>query len=307
MKKINKLIVIIVMFSLCFALSSLSSFKQSFQPVKASTTATIVANPSSGTYAIGATFNVTLVINGGGQSFNAASATVSVTDLTINSVTDGNCGFTYVQTATTSNPSFAGGIFGSSSNNCTVYTLSVTTSAAGTASVNISAGSVKASDGNGTEIFSSSTSSSYTVTLPTPVMTTTPPTTTYNSTIALTGTKDTHVTTVYINASSTGITYPDSTHWSLASFALAVGSDTIAIYGKDASNNTSATSGTVTIARHKLGDINGDTNISLPDFSIFALDWLHSGGAILNSLSDMNGDGSVNLQDLSVFASNWGH
>lgn len=133
----------------------------------------------------------------------------------------------------------------------------------------------------------------------------TQPTVSYSSTINVSGTKDSSITTIFINDSSAGITYPDSGHWQLNNYSLSFGTNSISIYGEDSSyNQTSTTS--ISINRHKLGDINGDSNINLTDFSIFALDWLHSGIAILNSLSDMNGDGVVNLTDLSVFSSSYG-
>jgi hypothetical protein len=55
----------------------------------------------------------------------------------------------------------------------------------------------------------------------------------------------------------------------------------------------------------RLGDINGDDQVNLTDFSIFASDYGKdtSHGDVLNSpYSDMNCDGNVDLTDFSIFA-----
>jgi hypothetical protein len=59
----------------------------------------------------------------------------------------------------------------------------------------------------------------------------------------------------------------------------------------------------------RLGDINGDGQVNLTDFSIFAGDYGKdtSQGAVLNSsYSDMNCDGTVDLTDFSIFAGQYG-
>lgn len=128
---------------------------------------------------------------------------------------------------------------------------------------------------------------------------------TYNSNVNLSGTKDTSITSITVNGSNTGITYT-STSWSLNNFTLIPGNNNILIVGYNTGNGASTTN-MIQIYRHRLSDINGDGQIDLSDFSIFALDWMHQGGSILNPLSDMNGDGTVNLSDFSIFATNWGH
>lgn len=140
--------------------------------------------------------------------------------------------------------------------------------------------------------------------LPTPTLSSLP-SASYNSSINLSGTKTSTITTVFVNGSSSGVSYPDSTHWVDNNFPLSMGSNTISIYGQDSSNNISPTS-TTNISRHKLGDINGDDAVNLTDFSIFATDWMLSGNNINNSLSDMNSDGVVNLTDLSIFSFKYG-
>lgn len=141
-------------------------------------TATINTSPASGSLVVGSPSSVAIVINGGGTAFNAAQATVAVSsNLTVNSVTAGNCNFTYTTTPTIANPSFAGAILSSSSTSCTAYTLSVTPSAAGTGTITLSSGSVK-SYASSAEILLSMQNGSYTMAAPTatptPVPTATP-------------------------------------------------------------------------------------------------------------------------------------
>src|SRR3989344_4857772 len=62
-------------------------------------TATINANPSSANITVGQLFNVDVVIDGGGQVFNAAQATIAVSSnlliqsLTVTNPSSGGCNF----------------------------------------------------------------------------------------------------------------------------------------------------------------------------------------------------------------------
>lgn len=125
------------------------------------------------------------------------------------------------------------------------------------------------------------------------------PTDTYLSTINLSGIKNTSVTKIFVNSVEGSIV--DSTDWNYGSLPLSLGNNSITIYGENTYGSVSPLS-TTDIKRHLLGDINGDVVVNLTDFSIFAVDWGHSGVGILNTLSDMNNDGIVNLQDLSIFS-----
>jgi hypothetical protein len=86
---------------------------------------TIGVSPTSGAiYTLSNLFSVDLVIDGHGDAFNAAQATVNVsTGAQIENLILGDCHFSYVTTPTTTDPSFVGVILGGSSKKCTVYTL----------------------------------------------------------------------------------------------------------------------------------------------------------------------------------------
>jgi len=133
-------------------------------PTSLPQTATINASPASVTLTIGSPTTVNVTVNGGGQAFNAAQATVtvsanlSVTGLSITPAASGGCNFSYTQTPTTTNPSFAGAILASSSTLCTVYALTLNPTSAGTGTISFTNGSVKAYATNG-EILSGVTAS----------------------------------------------------------------------------------------------------------------------------------------------------
>jgi hypothetical protein len=322
-----------------------------------SKTATITVSPATSTLTVNAPTTVNVVVNGGGQAFNAAQATVAVSsNLTItgiNTSPTNACNFTYVSGSnpTTTNPSFAGAILSSSSTSCTVYTITVQPNTTGTGTITISNGSVKAYSDN-SEIFTSATNGTYTLAAagttpttvptatstpvpptatplpqptntPTPAPTNTPvpqtpvptsptlnapqftsyPTATYLATATILGSKDTAISSVYLNNASTGITYPTSTTWQ-AAVNLILGNNTLTIYGKDSNNNQSGNR-TATVNRHKLGDINGDAAIDLTDLSLFGADWGKTAN-LTNALSDMNADNTVDLTDFSIIAKQYG-
>jgi hypothetical protein len=121
---------------------------------------------------------------------------------------------------------------------------------------------------------------------------------TYHSSFTLTGTKDSAITSVFVNGSATSSAYPTSTTWT-ASIGLSLGSNILTIYGSDGTNQTATQQTTVNL--HTLGDINGDGVVDLTDASLFAVDWGKASNLTYN-LSDMNDDGSVDLTDLSILA-----
>lgn len=344
-----------------------STHKFNIDPYSNSLSATINTSPAGSSVTVGTSFTVDVSVNGGGQAFNAAQATVAVSaNLSITSLANPSsnaCNFTYTQTPTTTNPSFAGAILSSSATSCTVYTLTLTPLSAGTGTITFTNGSVKAYSNNG-EILSSVQNGSYTVTaptptptptntptptptntptptptptntpsptptntptptptntpVPTPTSTPTPtptpviaapiidasvPSLTYQTSILLTGSKLSTVTSVYINGSAASSTYPTNTTWQ-AGVSLNIGGNLFTVYGKDSGGNQSASS-SITINRHKLGDINGDNVVDLTDISLFATDWQKTTG--LNYvLSNMNNDGIVDLTDFSIIAKQYG-
>lgn len=317
-------------------------------------TATISIFPSTGTIPIGQQFTVSLIIDGGGQTFNAAQANVSVSgNLSIQSLNitppeSGGCNFTFVRvnkTPTASNPSFAGGILNGFSSQCVLYTMELQGTTTGPASITLTQASVKGYEASG-EILLSVQNGSYSIAVvstptptsaptptptptvptltptPTPTPTATPiptstptpilleppiidpqPSDTYQSSFFLTGTRSISITEVWVNGSSTDVTYPTSTTWQFPA-VLAIGPNTFSVYGKDSAGNTSD-SNIININRHRLGDINGDNVIDLTDLSIFGTDWEKT-ESLNNPLSDMNADGIVDLTDFSILAKAYG-
>ena len=122
----------------------LSIFFGKPEAVKAAGSATISFSPQSGTYQVGKPFSVNVMINGNGQSFNAASATVVIPpQLQISNLVLGDCNFAFINTPTTANPSFVGALLGRSSSNCTVYTVTFTPITTGSYTTSFGAVSVK--------------------------------------------------------------------------------------------------------------------------------------------------------------------
>ncbi|MEK7571943.1 MAG: dockerin type I domain-containing protein [Patescibacteria group bacterium] len=267
----------------------------------------ILASPSTGTKTVGSPFTVNVSV-AGDEAFNAARATVEVSEnLTVNSIsnpTSNACNLHYTTTPTKENPSFAGGIFGDSSEDCTVYSMVVTPNAEGTGTITFTNGSVKAYDDNG-ELLTGATNASFTLTdgpTPTPTamleFSVTSPIETYLENFTITGTKLSTITSIFINGEDTDSTYPTDTTWEVP-VTLNLGENNFTIYGSDGTNQTATQ--TVTVDRHTLGDINGDGEIDLIDASLFAIDWDKTEG-LTYILSDMNGDNSVDLTDLSILA-----
>jgi hypothetical protein len=131
------------------------------RPTAAAGNATITVSPTTGNYAVGDTFSVNVVIDGSQESFNAAKASVTVSsNLAVQSLTLGNCKFSFVETPGVANPSFTGVILGGSAKKCTVYTLTLKAVSTGTSSISLKNGSIKASK-NSNEIFSTFTEASF--------------------------------------------------------------------------------------------------------------------------------------------------
>jgi hypothetical protein len=125
--------------------------------------ATMSLSPATGSYDVGNSFSVDLVIDGNGEAFNAAKATVEVSGgLQINDVFLGDCNFSFITTPTATDPSFVGAILGDSSGQCTVYTLSLTPVQSGSGLITLSDVSVK-KFGTAEEILQSVQSGTYTL------------------------------------------------------------------------------------------------------------------------------------------------
>jgi hypothetical protein len=322
-------------------------------------TATMNISPTTGSVVVGQQFTISLVIDGGGQTFNAAGADITVSSnlsvQTLNIVppASGGCNFTFVnanKTPKVSDPSFAGAILNGSSTNCTLMTLTLQANSAGTGTITLSKTSVKSyvshqdtllsyQNGSytiGTGITPTSTPvptavptatpTSIPPTLtptvaptatpiptvtptPTPIVVSPPtinsmPTDTYQNILTLGGTKSLLTVGVYVNNSTTNVTYPTSTTWQYAS-TLIVGVNNFNVFGKDANGNSSSVI-SVAIDLHRVGDISGDNIIDLTDLSIFGSDWEKT-GSFNSALSDMDGDNVVDLTDFSILAAVYGN
>lgn len=126
------------------------------------------------------------------------------------------------------------------------------------------------------------------------------PTETYKTSLLLWGTKTTNATSVFVNNSSVGLSYPSNTTWQVQ-VGLSLGANNFSVYGQDALSNKS-TAQNITLTVHKIADINGDTLVDIVDLSIFGVDWANT-GTLNNVLSDMNDDAVIDLTDFSILAS----
>jgi hypothetical protein len=143
-----------------FGLSA-SLFSFSVQQTYAKST-TIEVAPQSGSFRD--PFTVSLVIDGHGETFNAAKATVTVSPtLAITDLVPGNCNFSYLLSPNTNNPSFEGAILGGSAQKCTVYTLTLQGVTKGSGTVAVTKARVLRF-GDAVDIFSSVQNGSYTLT-----------------------------------------------------------------------------------------------------------------------------------------------
>lgn len=288
-----------------------------------SPSAQIVVTPSSGAQTVGVPFNVDVKVTSNASAFNAAKAQFSFTNLSvtgIHSPSSNACNFQYTQQPTTSDPSFQGAMYNSSTTDCTVYTLTLTPTSTGTGTITLSNGSVVSFETNN-PISTTLQNGSYTINAgPTPTPTTSPDQLTVTSLLdtyylsspyTLAGnTNNSLITDVFIKQgtgsySDSGVTV-SGTNWSAPETLVTPAPSTVpadntfSFYGTDASNNQTASS-TVDVKVHNLADINGDGVVDLTDASLFAVDYGKTSNLTYN-LSDMNGDGSADLTDLSILA-----
>lgn len=145
---------------LVFFVSFISFFLLTPRLVLAAST-TIGLSPQSGSFSN--QFTASVVIDGHGDIFNAAQATVNVSsNLTISNLELGDCNFSFLTTPGITSPSFAGVILGKSSQKCTVYTMTLTPVANGNGTISLSNASVKRY-GDAVDILSSVQNGAYTL------------------------------------------------------------------------------------------------------------------------------------------------
>lgn len=123
---------------------------------------TMSVSPQSGSY--GSPFTVSLVIDGHGDKFNAAQATVTLSPaLATKDLTLGDCNFSFLKTPSIQNPSFAGVILSAYATKCTVYTVTLVPTAKGQGAITLSKTSVRRY-GDAANVLSATTNGSYTLT-----------------------------------------------------------------------------------------------------------------------------------------------
>jgi hypothetical protein len=299
------------------------------QRAAANKTATISIIPSSGTYAPGQDFTLSLVIDGGGQTFNAAQATVSVSsNLSIQSLTitpqgSGGCNFTFVKTNKTpsaSNPSFAGGILQGFSNLCTLYTMVVRGTSNGPASVTIGQSSVKGYDSHG-EILQTTLSGIYTIgNVPTPTPsptvfltpTPTPAQPTPSPTVFLTPTPTpAQPTPTIINVPPPTIDNIPSDTYQEAILLQGTKDPTVTQIWVGNSAGGTMTNFGVIYPTSTTWQVTKSLATGPNTFTIFGKNsaGLASSNVTatinLHSIGDINGDNTVDLTDLSIFGVDW--
>lgn len=118
--------------------------------------------PRTGSF--GNPFPVRLVIDGHGEKFNAAQATVTLSpNLAVKDLTFGDCNFTYLRTPAIQNPSFAGGIPGKYATKCTAYTLTLVPIAKGEGTLSLAKAMIYRYP-DAASILSAATGATYTLT-----------------------------------------------------------------------------------------------------------------------------------------------
>ena len=130
------------------------------QDISAASTV-LAASPSAGLYTT--PFRVDLTIDGRGDAFNAAQAKViASSNLAAENLVLGNCNFSFLQTPSAKDPSFAGVMLGSSAKKCTVYTLTLVPNKTGTASLSLTHATVRRY-GDAADVLSSIQNGMYTI------------------------------------------------------------------------------------------------------------------------------------------------
>lgn len=133
-----------------------------FAQVTSAAGTTIVVSPQSGTF--DKEFKADIVIDGHGEKFNAAQATVALSyGLAVKDLTLGDCNFSFLTTPSAQDPSFAGVILSAHSTRCIVYTLTLIPTAKTNATISLSKASVRRY-GDAKNILSTTTSGSYNLT-----------------------------------------------------------------------------------------------------------------------------------------------
>ena len=278
-------------------------------------TAKMLIEPSSGTFVLGQTFTAYVVIDGGGQMFNALQSNVAVSsNLTLMSVSQvqpeaGGCRVTYInqrKTPSISDPSFTGAILSGSSEKCTLYSMTLLANSIGNGAILLTKSAIKSyathqdilqyvQDGNYTIGSGASPTPSPTI-APTPTASPIPsPTPTPSPTIA---------PTPNILAPPTVNSLPLSTYQEQLYLLGTKSVNTALIYV----NNSSLG---VIYPSQTSWEFSKMLSLGVNNFNVYGQD--ASGGRSstvsftisLHRLGDISGDGIVDLTDLSIFGIDW--
>jgi hypothetical protein len=123
---------------------------------------TMAVTPASGSYS--KPFTAALVLDGHGDRFNAAQATVTVSaGLAVKDLVLGDCNFSFLHTPTAQSLDFAGVILKGASTGCTVYNVTLVPVTTGRATISLTKASVRRY-GDATEVLQGPHPGSYTVT-----------------------------------------------------------------------------------------------------------------------------------------------
>lgn len=132
--------------------------------------ASLYLSPASGSYAVGATFTVSVKVNTGGQAVNAAQGSLSFDSSVLQAVSVSRGGsvfslWTAEPTISGASVNFGGGVPHPGYNGSAgqVFSITFKTKKEGTAAVRLSGGAILASDGKGTDILTGLGSGSYQV------------------------------------------------------------------------------------------------------------------------------------------------
>lgn len=120
----------------------------------------------------------------------------------------------------------------------------------------------------------------------------------YSSSLLLSGAKVSDATSIKVNSSTTGVTYPTTTTWKVT-VSLAYGLNTFSLKAGNSSGDSSAT--IFDVYRRLVGDITQDNTVNDYDLSKFVVLW---GSA--NRGGDFNEDKTVNDYDFSMMVARWG-
>lgn len=177
--------------------------------------ASLYLSPPSGTYGVDSTFSVKVKVNSGGESINAAEATLifNPAELNIVKISKSNSIFSLWTTEPTFSNSTGNIVFGGGTpsnfigTSGTVITITFKAKASASAQVNFSSGSVLAADGKGTNILANMNGGIYTLKskIITPPAEELPPETEYTPPTTPSGTPVAPVIS--------SITHPDPNQW----------------------------------------------------------------------------------------------